>query len=87
VTTTDPAGAATRRLIVTITHGDEFDADGELARQGWTEEVDAGPATPEQCEASDVNGQGFISVDLDDQYAVVVPGRRVGRTATAYVTT
>jgi hypothetical protein len=78
----------TRNLIVTTVHDDAYDTDGELVRQGWTEEIDHGPATAEQIKASDadVNGQGFILVDVDDDNAVVIPSRRVGRTATAYVT-
>jgi hypothetical protein len=78
----------TRHLIVTYVHDDEYDDDGQLVRQGWVEEADYGRATQEQIEASDAdaNGQGFILVDMDDERAVVIPGRQVGRTATAYVT-
>ncbi len=58
-----------RNLIITVVYDDTYGDDGELIRQGYTEDVDAGPATAAQIAASDAqadrDGMGFISIDGD----------------------
>ena len=77
----------TRNLIITITHDDTFDADGELLEQGELEERDMGPATPEQVEASDAAGDtGIIALDNSDMSPVPEGGYHCGTLVYGYVT-
>lgn len=75
----------TRRLIVVTTHDDVYE-DGECIESGYTEEVDAGPATLEQIEASDAAGDtGFFFIDEDGD--VIGNGEwHASQGRTAYVT-
>lgn len=76
----------TRNLILTITHDDTYDTDGELLDQGYLEERDMGPATPEQVEASDAAGDTGI-IALDSSYNPVPEGGRTyGALVYGYVT-
>ena len=77
----------TRNLIITITHDDTYDTDGELLDQGYLEERDMGPATPDQIEASDASGDnGIIALDNSDMSPVPEGGYHYGTLVYGYVT-
>lgn len=77
----------TRNLILNIVHDDTFDTDGELLDQGYLEERDMGPATPEQVEASDAAGDtGIIALDSIGLHPVPEGGRMHGALVYGYVT-
>jgi len=77
----------TRNLILNIVHDDTYDTDGELLDQGYLEERDMGPATPEQVEASDAAGDtGIIALDNSDMSPVPEGGYHYGTLVYGYVT-